>query len=271
MGLLLVGLSGLGGCGPSDDDCEDLSDGVRACGPSQVRVPLVEGDQAFTVEVTIDGRAGLMLVDTGAEATVISSSLLGVEDQTMTRVAELCIADLCIEDEAAYGWDTPFSTDDRGELNGFLGMRLLRHFGLRFDHGRSLTIRRGGTACGGTPHPLHFSEYGIARLGVQLDTESFDDVALDTGSAYSVLSQATADRLGETVEAGAQPASVCTVEGCSESGAFVSSVGQYCVAGVCAQDVSVKYPVWDAVGCTYFSRFDLDFDFPDATLWFCDE
>jgi len=270
--LLAAGLGVLLGCGPTDEECAELADGVRACGPSQLQVPLTqEDDQAFTVEVTVDGHEGLMLVDTGAEATVVSSSLLSVADQTMTRVGEICIADLCIRDEAAYAWDTPFSTDASGELNGFFGMRLLHHFGLRFEHGRSLTIRRGGTACRGTPKPLDFSEHGIARIGAEVDAASFDQVALDTGSAYSVLSQATADQLGDDLGAGAEPASICTVDGCEESGAFIASVERYCVAGVCAQDVAVKYPVWDAVGCTYFSRFDLEFDFPSATLWFCDE
>jgi hypothetical protein len=258
------------GCG-SQDDCRDIGAYRRLCGEESVTMPILADDGSATIAARWGEHELRVLVDTGAEMTVLSSKLLGVPDQTVTVLTELCIGALCLRNEPVYAWETPFSSTDGSASNGFIGMRTLAAFSLEIDHGSSVTLAFGSRPCAGDSIPLAFGERGTPRVGVGVDVLGASEVGIDTGSVYTLLSQATADSLPSTSLAGEAPASICTVDGCQPSGAFTAELAGYCVGGACESKLGVKYPVFDGVGMTYFARRKTRFDFPDKRLWRCAE
>jgi hypothetical protein len=60
------------------------------------------------------------------------------------------------------------------------------------------------------------------------------------------------------------------VDGCQTGVAFTSELPSYCVGSQCESDLTVKYPVFDAVGMTFFARRRAMFDFSASALWFCE-
>jgi predicted aspartyl protease len=256
------------GCG---SDCEQLGNQGELCDAREATVAIDPSYGGPVVPARLGGIVRPLLIDTGAEGTTLSSSLLGVADRTMLRVDELCLGDLCLRDASVYAWETPFSSAESGKPAGFIGMRWLRHFVLGIDHGRSVTLKRKGGLCSGDHADLSFTEYGIPMAPVTIDGQSFPDTVVDTGAVFTVLAQASADSLGGYLKETAQPTGYCTVDGCSDTGAFLSSVKNYCVGGHCQSDVPVKFPVWDAVGSSFLFQYRVDFDFAAGRLVFCAE
>jgi hypothetical protein len=252
------------------EDCEQLNDQGELCGASRVTVPIDPSYGGPVVPVKLDGVARSVLVDTGSEGTTISSSLLGARDRTMVTVDELCIGKLCLRDASVYAWETPFSSAESGETAGIIGMRWLRYFVLEIDRGRSLTLKRKEGPCPGAREDLSFTQYGIPTATVTIDGQSFPETVLDTGAVFTVLSQTSVDGLGAYLTDLAQPAGYCTVNGCSDTGAFVSAINDYCVGEQCRNDVPVKFPAWDAVGSSYFFQYRVNFDFAAGYLVFCE-
>jgi hypothetical protein len=73
----------------------------------------------------IDGKTARVLIDTGAQAPIVSSTFLGVSDAQWIRTHELCFGELCLRGEQVYAQDTEFSKPAAASINGFIGMRTL--------------------------------------------------------------------------------------------------------------------------------------------------
>jgi hypothetical protein len=266
-----VTLAVLGCSGGSEPDearsCVTLDGTRRLCGPDSVTLPLAS-DGSARVAARVNGQSVELLLDTGAEATVLSPSLLGVDDETLANADEICFGDLCFENEPVYAWETPFSSASGTGPSGFIGMHTLEHLGLGLDRGETATLSQSGEPCTGTSVAVSFNQYGIPLVDVTPHTLPAMNVSIDTGATYTLFSQATSDALG-TALAEAEPAPLCTVNGCQASGAFIALVPSYCVAGECETDLPVKYPAFDAVGMTYFARRRVEFDFRGSALRFC--
>lgn len=248
-------------------ECRDLGDGRELCGPDRVTLPVQSGG-SLVVQGSIQRRAVNLLVDTGAERSIVAPELLGVPEQSGVLVGELCLGDLCLHHEEVWAETTPFSAPGDGEINGLLGMNTLRDFVVGIDHADSVTLAFRGAPCAGTAHPLTPLDRGLFGVSSRIASSDRGTLVLDTGAMHSVLSQATADELAAVLES-PQSAPICTIDGCVEGGATTATVPEYCVFDVCASDVTVKYPVWDAVGFGTLSRFRLDLDVPARDLVFC--
>lgn len=102
------------GCSGSNDanESRNLDNGIPLCGPTSVLVPLETGNSSPVIMARIDGRAARVLIDTGAEAPIISASWLGVSDGQWLRSHELCFGELCLRGEQVFAQDTEFSRPD---------------------------------------------------------------------------------------------------------------------------------------------------------------
>lgn len=251
----------------ASDPCRTLDDGRRLCGPDHATLA-VEPGGSLVVRGKLQGRPVSWLIDSGAERTVVAPELVGVPDQSGVLVGELCLGDLCLEREPAWAASTPFSSAVDGEVNGFIGMSTLRDFVVAIDHDTQLTLAFRGVACQGTAHSMVEGDRGIHTVQTSIAGSDRGQLTLDTGSQFSVLSQTTADELAASLS---NPviAPLCTVNGCQPSGATTATVSEYCIAAECSSDVTVKYPVWDAIGFSSLARFRVDLDFVSHHLVFC--
>lgn len=267
--VIVLGLGFLGCSGSSDDEepCVTLEGSRRVCGEKSVTLPFASNDGSARVSARVNGKAVELLLDTGAESTVLSPSLLGVADETLATADEICFGDLCLENEPVYAWETAFSSASGPGPSGFVGMHTLEELRFELD-GAHATLGLGGYACSGTSVELVFSELGIPMVDVTAHTLPAASIPIDTGATYTLFSQATSDALDAALEA-KEPAPLCTVNGCQPNGAFTSLVPSYCIGSECEPDLPVKFPAFDAVGMTYFARRHVQFDFSDASLRFC--
>lgn len=258
------------GCSSDADECRDLEHGIPLCGPTSARVPLEPDSASPVIALRIDGREARVLIDTGAEAPIISSSWLGAPDAEWLRTRELCFGDLCLRGEQVFAQDTEFSQADAASINGFIGMRTLRHFIVEFEHDKSVRFTQGGAACAGKSKAITFGPHGTPFVDVSIDSHDMPAVTVDSGSTYTVLSQASVDQLDPYVADSSEPADLCTIDGCMSDVARTSQVAKYCVFDACQEDVAVKYPVFDAVGSSFLFLRHTAFDFPNSRIVFCE-
>lgn len=243
--------------------CEKLDEDIR------VTLPVLE-DSYPVVEVSVEGVLRRMLIDTGASATVLSSTLLETEDKSWQRISMLSIGNkMWFRDVWVYAWDTPFSQPGTNEINGYLGMDILRGLLVTFDHMQTVTFDISNNVCRGTSYFFDYDEFRRPFIGVAVDDHEIPNVLLDTGAKYSTLSRKTVEALDAYVQENAVETSLTTTHGHVGSGYFISTVKNYCVVDTCEENVAVHFPVWDAVGDTFFSRFTVTFDFPNRVLSFC--
>jgi hypothetical protein len=266
--LCLLGCSG--GSDQGEGECRDLDHGIPLCGPTSVQLPLAPDSKTPVIIARIDGREARVLIDTGAEAPIISSSWLGADDGKWLRTRELCFGELCLRGEQVFAQDTQFSQPDEESINGFIGMRTLRHFIVEFERGDSVRFAQGGKACAGSKSPLTFGPQGTPFVDVSIDGQEFPGLTIDSGSTYTVLSKASVAQLAPYVMAQSELADLCTIEGCMSGVARTSEVMSYCVFDTCQDNVPVKYPVFDAVGSSFLFLRRTAFDFPDSSIVFCE-
>lgn len=198
----------------------------------------------------------------------MAPGLVNGAEETWVSVSELCFESLCFQNLPVWAWSTPFSQEGEGVQNGFVGMSLLSELGVRFRRGEEVELLPVVDGCAGADADVTFSERGIPALDVQVNGEELGRVSVDSGSTHSLMSDVTVERLSLPV---GDRADVCTAQGCVEGAVWETSAAEYCVAGACAADVSVKYPLFDAVGGSYLDAVDLLFDFPNARATFCEQ
>jgi hypothetical protein len=266
--LCVLGCSGADGQGASE--CRDLDHGIPLCGPTSVQLPLEPESSSPVVRARIDGREARLLIDTGAEAPIVSSSWLGAADGKWLRTRELCFGELCLRGEQVFAQDTEFSQPDAESINGFIGMRTLRHFIVEFERGDSVRFTQGGAACAGSKSALTFGPQGTPFVNVSIDGQEFPDVTVDSGSTYTVLSQESVAQLEPYVTEQSELADLCTIDGCLSGVARTSAVMSYCIFDTCQENVPVKYPVFDAVGSSFLFLRRTAFDFPKSNVVFCE-
>ncbi len=252
-----------------EEACRALDAKRQLCGATSITLPVVSDDQTPVVQALVNGKPVRLLLDTGAEKTTLSSTLLELPDQVLARLPELCLGKMCLRREEIYAWDSKFSAAAEGEINGFIGMSTLRDFGLTLDHGTEVDLELGGAPCAGQALSLSYTDYGSPEIDVTVDTESQSGVVIDTGATFTLLSQATVASLEPTHLEPKKPASLCTVNGCTDGVAFTAELPVYCAGAVCENDVPVKFPVFDAVGSSFLSRRRAAFDFAGNQLVFC--
>ncbi|MGH7434624.1 MAG: retroviral-like aspartic protease family protein [Polyangiaceae bacterium] len=265
----------LSGCS-SGQDCTALVDRGQGspgtvCGVTSATLPVEPGYGAPVVDATVNGTPVKLLLDTGSSAPLLSSTqLLGAANHTWVSGVDLCVGALCFAGVQAYVENSPFTDGAPGDTQGVMGAAILSDLTYELDHLKAVTLSLGGPSCSGSSVAFTLNAALQPVVAAQFDgvTPSMP-VLLDTGATETVLDTATAALLGAQLTAGQQPASVCTVNGCTADGGFESTLQAVCVGAHCAQNVTVKYPAWDAVGVTYFSAFHVAFDNAKTKLVFC--
>jgi hypothetical protein len=261
------------GCGQDDRaDWIPLSHGAQfITGAMYLSVPIIGAEGLPLVRGTVDGVDLILLLDTGTVASMVSSTLLGVEDDRATRADELCIDKMCFVNVPLDAIDTPFSRPEQGEINGIIGMNLLQNLVVELSNLHTVQLKFEQAARDGVYLPLQYDPAGRPMADITMDGIRFDDMLLDTGATYTAVGHSGMSMLQAYVFDSAQEVGLCTIDGCSETGAFLSSIHELCLLDRCAANVQIKYPVWNAVGNTYFANFRLAFDFPGNRFGYCHE
>ncbi len=244
------------GCGQDNGTALiPLSQGAQfLTGATHLSVPIIGTQRLPLVQGTINGVNLIFLLDTGTVSSIVSSTLLGVDDDSATRADELCLDQMCFLNVALYAIDTPFSRSEQGEINGIIGMHLLQHFVVELSYLETVQLKFEQGACEVVYMPLKYDLNGRPMADIIIDGTRFDDMLLDTGGTYTAVGHRGMSMLQAYVFDSAQEVGLCTIDGCSDAGAFLSSVNEVCLFDACATNVQIKYPVWNALGNTYFSN-----------------
>jgi hypothetical protein len=241
------------------------------CGVTSATLPVSPGYGAPVVDATVNGRPVKLLLDTGVSAPLLSSTqILGSSNDTWVSGVDLCVGPLCFKGVQAYAQDSPFTDGAHGHTQGVLGGTILSNLDYEIDHMKTVTLSLGGSPCAGSSVTFTLNGSLQPVVAAQFDgVTPPGPVLLDTGATETILDTPTAASLGAQLTAGQQPAPACTISGCVADGGFESTLQDLCVGSHCAQNVTVKYPAWDAVGDTYFSSFHVAFDYANTKLVFC--
>ena len=253
------------------DDCTYLdSNAGTLCGADSVETESLKMNALPTLSATLGNRELSLLLDTGAEATVLSASLLSAPDQSYYRLpSPLCLGgDFCLEDTRVYAWDTALSSPEVDEINGIIGMDVLRHFAFKLNRGETIGLHRSLPPCNGNNTvPLKYTETGSPTADAHIDNIIFPNFLLDTGAAVCLLTEDTVSALDSYFRDDAVPSEGCTAAGCND--VFLSHLDRICIGDTCSENVETKYPAWNALGGSFFAAFNLELDFPRDTLRIC--
>jgi hypothetical protein len=267
--ILLLGLLALGALGSCRPDCDYLGQAGQLCGPREATLPmLADGPPLPIVEGRLDGKPARFLLDTGATSTIVSATLLGVPGDHWVTVPSLCLGALCLDTPRVWAKDSPFSQPQPGQLSGLIGLDALAQFLVELDHGDRVTLRRQGSPCAGDARPLTLDKEGRPFLEASLDGQALGGVLLDTGAAYTLLSNEAAAKAPYLTETAVSTGG-CSINGCTDTGNFTSTARRFCVGELCRDGLGVKYPVWDAVGGTFLRAFRTNIDLRGHSIVFC--
>jgi hypothetical protein len=258
------------------DDCHSLPEqglgyAVELCGEHTETLPVIRAFGRPVVSARVDGKKANLLLDTGASAPLVySAQRLGLAHNTWDSTHSICLGEMCFENVLTLAQDSPFSTDDPDDIQGFIGVAILSHLVLEFVSLKTVTLKYRQPSCPGQAYEVTRDTNQRPFIQVSIDGQDLaEPVLLDTGALYTVLSSETLEGLDPYFREGEQTADVCTVNGCTSGSTFISSIRRLCVDDHCVEDAAIKYPVWDALGCSFFTAFSLAFDLPRDRLVFC--
>ncbi len=191
------------------------------------RVPLDRAASGLLLApVAIDGRQARLLLDTGAERTVLSDAAVqalglpldewvstamqgvgGVERRRNADVASLEIGGLKLRRRALAGVVSLPRAPSLGRVfpdaaaSGLLGMDLLSVFDVEIDPaGPTLALRQGCAEAPGWPAPWSAVAAAVPRVGVMVAPVTVNGVQLrallDTGSTATIVDARAAQRIG---------------------------------------------------------------------------
>jgi predicted aspartyl protease len=191
------------------------------------RVPLARAASGLLLApVAIDGRPARLLLDTGAERTVLSDAAVqalglpldewvstamqgvgGIERRRNADVASLAIGGVKLRRRALAGVVSLPRAPSLGRVfpdavaSGLLGMDLLSVFDLEIDPaGPTLALREGCADAPGWPAPWSTVAAAVPRVGVMVAPVAVNGARLrallDTGSTATIVDARAAQRLG---------------------------------------------------------------------------
>jgi predicted aspartyl protease len=230
-------------------------------------LPLFKGE--LIVKAKLNNVDINILIDTGFSGTFwLSSTLIGAKGYV--NIDNICIGRMCFSNVPSYAQDTPFSDADKTKTNGLLGMEILKYFSLEIVNSKIIHLNNNmDNQCDGNKTALTFDSFGRPFFDAKIDGLLFPNFLLDTGALYSLLSPETVDHLTPYIKEGAETAGGCDINGCTDSGKKIANLKEFCLGKACANNIKVKYPVWDAAGMTFFSQFRAIFNFLTNELHLC--
>ncbi|MFH1193567.1 MAG: hypothetical protein V1661_01075 [bacterium] len=245
--------------------------GMEIYGSLKITAPIIKKFGAPVVKGTINNRPANILLDTAVESEAyISATFLDREkyQNIYEYIREICIETMCFKNVYAYQKDTFFTSPDKDKINAIIGIGLLKNLRFGLDKMQTASLEQGDKPCGGDSSTIQYNEFSVPLADITIGGLKFDRVPIDTGAVFSLFSPETAAIFSSQLEADKNPASACDIYGC-KNGFFISSVANYCLGEKCADRVAMKYPAFDAAGCSYLKNYNIIFDFPNNKLIFC--
>ena len=224
------------------------------------------------VRVTInDGRKLDLLVDTGANRTVLPPQVFGeTYGQKIIHIEKLCFENgACFEDAAVSVVPTNYSQSRRGYYNGLLGFDLLQYTRLTIDYKNRrmfLAAGDGGTSGRAVIHSPFVRDQKTWRPHGTMSVRGagFANILLDTGASMTRLTPSMLRRL-ETMPATAYLEMAFSATGVQ--GTEILSLRDVCInRQACVSEMLGQKASWAAVGCSFFRHFQTTFDFRQRRL-----
>jgi hypothetical protein len=260
--LVLVSVA-LHGCA---ETCVTITAGA-VCGATEATLPIVHPDGWAIVDVTVDGRAGRALIDTGAGGSFASATFLGAE-VGWKHVRSLCLGEVCVLETMVWAEDTEITPANAGpdRVDVILGTNILADAIVELDRGETIRIAFGGRPCAGESIALELDEYRRPFAAITIPGAIIERALLDTGSRYCLLDETQVEAAGGL--SNAVPDELCTLDGCfpAERG----ELAELCVGGFCEPDVTVKTPGDPIIGDSFYHRARYAFDLESAQMIRCE-
>ena len=187
--------------------------------PGAVAVPVDVADGRCVVAVLLDGRVARMVVDTGAERTLVTRAAaqrLGlrrdlwvdtpmegaggqVERHPNVDVGSPSLGKMALFQETGRGLSLAVTDLNLGDADGLLGSDLLRHFTLDLDmpKARLVLLPAGGTMAAGNCVQLRPWARGLLLCPVRVDQQELTAL-VDTGAGATLINARGLHRLGIT-------------------------------------------------------------------------
>jgi len=148
------------------------------------------------IEVMVNGNQTLnMMIDTGASRSWVPAQVFSEDNQAQVAINSLCLANgFCFEELSVVAKDSNYSQRVKGNVNGLLGLDVLRITGLTLDYGKKLayflTPRLSAHYKSGTKAGFNVDQAGRARAVISVGRQVYQNVLLDTGAGFTTLSAA---------------------------------------------------------------------------------
>ncbi len=257
--LVIVILCGCGGGGGDGSSTLNITF-VNAHAP--IDAELVHGS-IFKTSVTINDSIHLdMLVDTGAENTHVPSGIFG-NPNGQVLLSSLCFGNgTCFNNFTAYSSDSAFTQTKEGYFNGIIGIDLLRHFDITFDHKTKSIYFYDVLQNDSSNHitiPIHYeNNRPFANISINNLPQGMN--LIDTGAAFT---RVTSSMLGPFT---LPPEIIFNTIVFNFNGSEVVSyinLDNYCVGMACPDSIVAQIGSWPAIGGTFFREYLTVFKFSE--------
>jgi len=246
------------------------SDGIVIDAPSDLSTPInalfVHGAVPVIKVLFDEGLELDMLVDTGANVTIVPESLFDSSQSGKVRIPKMCLQNgICYRNVSVLTADSAFAQDRQGYFNGIIGMDLLAWFDLSIDYKNGkvyFSDIQGSPSSDQVNVPFVYSN-SIPHTSIDLDGSHYNSIVLDTGSAYTRIIPAMYDAL--TVKPDILFETVAYNFNNQEM-VFYIDLNNYCVGDACSSKILSQIGDWPAVGGSFFREYLTTFKFSEHRL-----
>ncbi len=215
------------------------------------------------VDVIIDGVPYPVLLDTGAQQSVFSSRLFAQNPNTLQTFSSLCIDSICFNNPKLIFANEAFF--ERENIAGLIGLDLLRN--------HRLSIRGATHIALDTPRdtqtpidqiPILWKS-GKPFINNCLRPNQCFEFLIDTGAVLTLLDEDTSKKIQASTPLTTSPARGCNFFGCIDN-YLIADLSPACLGKSCFGTITIKFPVWNAIGFNVLSKFDLDIDLKNSIV-----
>lgn len=245
-------------------------DGIVIDAPEDLSAPVdalfVHGAVPVIKVLVNQGMELDMLVDTGANGTIVPESLFGSSQSGKVHIPEMCLENgICFRNVPVLTADSAFAQDRHGYFNGIIGMDILAWFDLSIDY-KNGKVYFSDIQEPPSPDqvavPFVYSN-SIPHTSIDLDGTQYDSILLDTGSAYTRITLAMYDAL--TVKPDILFETVTYNFNNQETVSYID-LSNYCAGEGCPSGILSQIGEWPAVGGSFFREYLTTFKFRERRL-----
>jgi len=246
------------------------SEGIIVDTPQDLSIPVdaffVHGAVPVIKVLFDEGLELDMLVDTGANVTIVPESLFDLSQSGKVRIPQMCLQNgICYRNVPVLTADSAFTQDRHGYFNGIIGMDLLAWFDLSIDYKNGkvyFSDIQGSPSSDQVNVPFVYINL-IPHSSIYLDGMDYNSIILDTGSAYTRITPAIYDAL--TVKPDILFETVTYNFSNQETVSYVD-LDNYCLGDACLSEVLSQIGDWPAVGGSFFREYLTTFKFSERRV-----